>query len=291
MEKQCSFFSKKQKEPIQGTAPYYESYLLIEAPLPWPRKIYGHPLLPKALKSWVKEKNSCPLLIVNNSSQEEGPYRLFFFSKESPQKGRMTKIKNFSELEKALEMDSLFSLLTKELEEPVFLVCTHGFRDSCCGSLGIPFFLQLEEEIQKRNPSSFVFRSSHVGGHRFAVNLLIFPEARLYGRLHKDIIPEILEDGLKRNVLKPYYRGCAYLSPPCQMAEIWAREQGMDISSLGIREDGEWVYVEGEVKGETQRFRLNISQDSKPLRVLGSCGDKELKEVYPLRIEKIESVL
>ena len=57
-------------------------------------------------------------------------------------------------------------------DEPVFLVCTHGKRNVCCARLGVP----LAQALATRHPGQ-VWETTHVGGHRFAANL-VDPAAR-----------------------------------------------------------------------------------------------------------------
>ncbi len=61
-------------------------------------------------------------------------------------------------------------------DEPVFLVCTHGKRNVCCARLGVP----LAQALATRHPGQ-VWETTHVGGHRFAANLVILPHGLYYG--------------------------------------------------------------------------------------------------------------
>jgi Sucrase/ferredoxin-like len=60
--------------------------------------------------------------------------------------------------------------------EPVFLVCGHGQRNACCARFGVP----LARQLAARYPGQ-VFQTTHVGGHRFAANLVILPHGLYYG--------------------------------------------------------------------------------------------------------------
>jgi hypothetical protein len=60
--------------------------------------------------------------------------------------------------------------------EPVFLVCEHVQRNACCARFGGP----LAVELTARYPGQ-VFQTTHVGGHRFAANLVILPHGLYYG--------------------------------------------------------------------------------------------------------------
>lgn len=61
-------------------------------------------------------------------------------------------------------------------------VCTHGSRDCRCGELGEPLYESILKEVGKRDLSSGggggervrVRRVSHIGGHKFAGNVLVY---------------------------------------------------------------------------------------------------------------------
>lgn len=59
-------------------------------------------------------------------------------------------------------------------------VCTHGSRDCRCGELGEPLYQSILKEVRKRDLSSGekvkVRRVSHIGGHKYAGNALVYRE-------------------------------------------------------------------------------------------------------------------
>jgi hypothetical protein len=62
------------------------------------------------------------------------------------------------------------------MTQPLLLVCAHGRRDVCCARLGVPLARQLA-----RTWPAEVWETTHVGGHRFAANLVILPHGLYYG--------------------------------------------------------------------------------------------------------------
>ena len=72
--------------------------------------------------------------------------------------------------------------------EPLYLVCAHGTHDACCAIRGRPVAAQL----QARRPGR-VWECSHVGGDRFAANLLVLPAGLLYGRVQPDEAERLTE--------------------------------------------------------------------------------------------------
>ena len=58
----------------------------------------------------------------------------------------------------------------------IYLVCTNGQRDVCCARFGLPLYEQLRMTYGTR-----IWQTTHLGGHRFAPNLLCLPSGHVYG--------------------------------------------------------------------------------------------------------------
>jgi len=105
-------------------------------------------------------------------------------------------------------------------EEPVFLVCTHGRRDPCCVRRGWPVALALGGVYPR-----LTWQCSHVGGDRFAANVVALPHGLYYGRVTP---PASLELGALHHegrVTLDYFRGRTIFPPPVQAAQHYARLQ------------------------------------------------------------------
>lgn len=55
-------------------------------------------------------------------------------------------------------------------------VCAHGSRDKRCGVCGPVLVSKLKEEIELRGlkDQTYVYPCSHIGGHKYAGNLIIY---------------------------------------------------------------------------------------------------------------------
>lgn len=90
------------------------------------------------------------------------------------------------------------------------LVCGHGARDRCCGSLGTAL----------ARSSAGVRRTSHTGGHRFAPTGVVLPEGTSWAYLDGDALRRITSRNGPLDDLLGRYRGCTALgSPAAQAAE------------------------------------------------------------------------
>lgn len=104
---------------------------------------------------------------------------------------------------------------------PVYAVCAHGTRDMCCAIEGRPVATALARQCPGR-----AWECSHVGGDRFAANVLVLPTGQLYGRVTD---PAALASATEAGqVLPDRLRGQVGLAPAAQAAVVHAqRELGL----------------------------------------------------------------
>jgi hypothetical protein len=98
--------------------------------------------------------------------------------------------------------------------EPVFLVCAHAQRNACCARFGGPLGLALAA----RYPGQ-VYQTTHVGGHRFAANLVILPHGLYYGPVGLAEATAAISAYFGGTVTAARYRGRAGQPRPVQEAE------------------------------------------------------------------------
>jgi len=118
---------------------------------------------------------------------------------------------------------------------PLFLVCTHGRRDKCCAKFGVPLYNALREHAGDR-----VWQSSHVGGDRFAGNLVCFPHGLFYAHTGADAGRRVVEEYRAGRVVTENFRGRACYSHFIQAAESFVR----DASGLAGVEDLRFLSAE-----------------------------------------------
>ena len=108
------------------------------------------------------------------------------------------------------------------LGHPLLLVCTHGKHDRCCARHGRPLYDALAEQAD----DGWVWQSPHVGGDRFAGNVVVLPRAstsagsgpRRPGRCWTSTSPAASHLDL--------YRGRSAYTFAVQAAERAVRERG-----------------------------------------------------------------
>jgi hypothetical protein len=121
------------------------------------------------------------------------------------------------------------------LDHPLLVVCTHGKRDPCCAKYGRPLYEGLREEAD----DDWVWQSTHVGGDRFAGNLVCFPEGLFFGRVTRlDALP-VLAEYLAGRIDLAHYRGRCCYSFPAQAAEreVRARTGATGVHDLRLESE------------------------------------------------------
>ncbi|KAF8799809.1 hypothetical protein BYT27DRAFT_7119436 [Phlegmacium glaucopus] len=138
-------------------------------------------------------------------------------------------LENMDQVEQKIK-DHLNGPLSKDTSDEIHLyVCTHGARDCRCGTRGSLLVNALREEkanYQRLYPESLAKRIkigevSHVGGHKYAANLLMFPHGEWLGLLTAEDAPRVIHEVCRQEV-----RPRAIERPPL-MARNWRGRMGL----------------------------------------------------------------
>ncbi|MBK8446009.1 MAG: sucrase ferredoxin [Micropruina sp.] len=258
MTLRCSVASEQRGETLAGTASTVRHFLMLEDPGPWGPEILRSQRLPgpvrQPLLHWQHEFGVRPLLIRRPGRYLAGPRRVFVVNARHGW-CETTLVHNLAEVAD-LDLSAIAGGAGVGLErhdDPLLLVCTHGRHDACCAERGRP----LAEALALRWPD-LVWESSHLGGDRFAANLLILPEAHSYGRLTPEQAPQVVADHLAGLVSLEHYRGHCTVPWPEQAAEHALRSR-FDLRELDgvrvqrLRRDGTLFSVTLAAGGRTYR--------------------------------------
>ena len=112
----------------------------------------------------------------------------------------------------------------------VALVCTNGRHDACCADQGRPVIRELSER-----GVSDVWESTHVGGDRFAANIVFLPTGVYLGRVEPEEAADVIaqmNDGL---IPLKNYRGRSCYQPLVQAAECFVRRELDERRVYGLR--------------------------------------------------------
>ena len=194
----------------------------------WGRDALGGSGLSDQVKGSLREQVAAVphgrLLFLRRPDRRRRPTLTAFVARSREGEEQLRRI-DLEEHEDLREIDLLTA--GDPVSHPLFLVCTHGKHDPCCARHGRPLYEALRDEVDE----SWVWQSTHVGGDRFAGNLVCLPEGLYYGRVEREAVLNVLDRHLGRQITPDQYRGRSCHTFPVQAAERAIR---LEASLLGI---------------------------------------------------------
>ncbi|MGC5395052.1 sucrase ferredoxin [Streptomyces sp. DT20] len=225
----CADAARDRGDPIIGTAPYGLVWVLIEYRGGWPVNGFdGLDLAPgvKALLFASAQAVRARVLLIRRHGRRrrEGPKRWAVLRYDGSgahrqQWGTWSRDEDLAEVARALGTPGEPGAPGQPGASgepglpPVVLVCTHGQHDTCCAVRGRPVGRALNE----RWPD-LVWECTHVGGDRFAANVVVAPDGVYYGGLDAGSSVEVVGEHLAGRVHAEHLRGYTDLPPPQQAA-------------------------------------------------------------------------
>ena len=237
----CSEVSRRNGDDPIGTATPYDTYLAIEIPPPWKEDIARSASYPPGLwealvRGWeTGEITRSTGIMPDPEYSVEGYTRVLMLRRPDGPFAHFERSEYLLPTEKLVGLvealaDSESGRFDTYLQHTEgvrdVLVCTHGAKDACCGKFGYPIYERLRG-IAEGNEKMRVWRTSHIGGHRFAATLIDLPEGRCWGHLEADSAERVLRRDVPAAELASKYRGWAGLQTDLeQVAErdVLARE-------------------------------------------------------------------
>ena len=247
----CAEISLADAEPLAATASRVDTWILIEYRGLWAHDAVDGSTLSDELKAHL------------GLQRARFPQSRILFVRRAERRirdGLVVFVARTTETERTLrrlELERYDDLLEVELAgagepvgHPLLLVCTHGKHDRCCAKYGRPLYDAVREQVD----DDWVWQSTHVGGDRFAGNLVALPDGVYYGRVEPSEAWPLLECVLQGQIHLPRYRGRSCHSFPVQAAERAVREQTgqrgiADVRLLAVERVGEGWAVELEAGG------------------------------------------
>ncbi len=297
----CSVRTEAAGEPLAGTASTDgATYFLVRYAGAWAKKAVEGSDLPDALKARLAEATRATAgraLLVRGPARDEDPPELFVV-RTVPGERFALRVRAASHA--ALAEIDLVELAARgahpgaeRVDEPLFLVCTHGKRDACCAARGGEVF----RAIAGMRPGR-VLQTSHLGGHRFAATALSLPDGLCYGRLSPGDAArwvDATEQGEVFDVAR--LRGRTCFDAPAQAAEIFLRAaiaetaiDGVALESVERRApDAKAASVEHRVilRAGGARHEVVVAEETMTESRPASCGaEPEPATRFVLRVHR-----
>jgi hypothetical protein len=218
----CAETSRAHAEPLHATASRVDTWILLEYRGLWAHDAIDGSTLSKEVKGHLVElRRRLPharILFVRRTDRRSR-HGLLAHVARSGRSERELRCFEFERYDDLLEVD--LAAAGRPIDHPLFLVCTHGKHDRCCAKFGRPLYDAVREQVE----DEWVWQSSHVGGDRFAGNLVVVPDGAYYGRVEAGEAWAVVEAALERRVHLPLYRGRSCYGFAAQAAEIAVRER------------------------------------------------------------------
>jgi hypothetical protein len=251
----CAAVSTASDEPLAATASRIDNWIVLEYRALWDRDVLGASRFSPELKAHLREQLHAlapsRLLFVKKPERRAYGRRHVYFGSSKAGEERFFQLE-VDHQEDLVGLDFAAALSGDgvpgaPLDHPLMVVCTHGKRDRCCAKNGQPLYDALRNETE----STWVWQSTHVGGDRFAGNVVMLPQGLYYGRVEPGDVPPLLEAHRAGRIEMEHYRGRAAYSFAVQAAEHAIRES----ERLAGIDDLELVGVDTLDDGWRVRFR------------------------------------
>lgn len=273
----CRARSVANAESLHGTASTVRRWVLLEEPGPWGAEALRDSRLDAALTKRLDERCRelrLRVVLIRRVSRERTDQRQCFLARTDPGSERVEQV-SLDEPGHVLDLDldafaDRGSAGHTPVSHPLYLVCTQGRHDPCCAEHGRPVVRALAARF-----AEWTWEVSHIGGDRFAGNMLVLPHGLYYGRVSPEAAPGIAEAYARGEIDAAHLRGRSGYGFPVQAAECLLRKE------TGIRAVDGLPLVESHRDGdETEavfaagdgRYRVRVRTTAAPEERTLTCA-------------------
>lgn len=204
----CSLAARARDDSLRGTALPVQRFILIEVPGPWVTGFWDAAALPGDVGRHLRDSAIAAharLLLIRRPGRHPvdrtGPRRWCVVTRDGFAWGEWHLAPELLKLD-VLEQISALGADPGRSERPLALVCTHGRKDVCCAIEGRPV-----ASVLAVDPRLDVWECSHVGGDRFAANMLWLPSGLMFGGLTTSTVRGVVDKALSSRVDLKHFRG------------------------------------------------------------------------------------
>ncbi|BFG26962.1 hypothetical protein CerSpe_132360 [Prunus speciosa] len=219
--------SEMYETKLAGTVDAYDRHVFLcyKTPEAWPSRVEGseYDPLPKFFASALKARKN-DIAVKTKLTVCEGREGTEFSDGDVLIFPQMIKYRGLKESDVDSFVDDVLvnnkpwaSGVHEVLTGSHVFVCAHGSRDRRCGVCGPVLIDKFREEAELRGLTNQVFVSpcSHIGGHKYAGNLIIYSPGsdgiltgHWYGYVTPDDVPELLDLHIgKGEIIERLWRG------------------------------------------------------------------------------------
>ncbi len=221
----CSAEALARGEALVATASLVDAWLLIEQPGAWgPDAVTesafpaedARPLLRQAAGAGVR------VLMIRRRATQGGALAVFLAHSgddlPSLRAGTVSDPLDLAGLDLGGMAHGQLPDFGTEVHDPIYLVCTHGRHDICCADKGRPLFRALSGLRPEQT-----WEVSHIGGDRFAGNVVVLPRGDYFGRVEADEAERLVDEYEAGRLDLEHHRGRSSQPRMVQAAEHFLR--------------------------------------------------------------------
>lgn len=279
----CADAARERGDQLAGTASPATAWVLLDNPDPWPHAIANDPIFTSAGGAALMaaaNRHGTRMLFIRRTGRRhraDGQSRTLAVVHQGlglawwhPWVGE-ADLAAAAELVLALTGDSpaaAAAALAEEdtgwhsRDEPVLLVCAHAQHDVCCAVRGRAVARPIAEEWP-----DFTWECSHLGGDRFAGNVLVVPDGVQYGGLDADNAVACLRAHFAdRDLPVAHLRGVCGLAPHVNVALREVLADGLGRSDVEVSDEHQlgpdsWL-VRVRVRGSGVETVVEVTRSS-----------------------------
>ena len=277
----CSESSRGRHEQIFATAPAIDVWFLLEYHGRWGPEALPVTELPSdvraQLQRFTREVPRSRLLLIRQSHVQRPGIQLFVVqSREQNPASVRFELSCYQDL---LELTPELLLTSGQAHpDPLLLVCTHGKHDKCCAKFGFPMYQALRETAGAQ-----VWECSHVGGDRFAANVIGMPQGAYYGHVFPSDAGALADAQRDGELVLEKYRGRCCYSRAAQAGEFFIRAES------GLTSFDQLRYRDSEIV-EPDHWRVRFESLSRVYTVEFRRLREDLSGYFTCHAEKPQQV-
>ncbi|MBI4836693.1 MAG: hypothetical protein HY817_05560 [Candidatus Abawacabacteria bacterium] len=254
----CADVSRQNQESFLGTASPVRFWLMIECPEPWGNSALKESSLTEGVKQHLLKlydgSSAVRIQLIKKNDQPASLLNIFW-ADCAAQKDRLWhgQVNSYQELLTIDFADFISKSPTAPFQETAqthFFICTNGKHDPCCAKYGSNLFLTVASQCDN------VWQTTHLGGDRFAANVLSLPHGAYYRRVDQPGLASIIANEKAQKVTLAHFAGRSCYSRAIQAGECLVREK----AQLYGWQDLQLEQFEGDENAAQIIFKANNAQ-------------------------------